>query len=73
MAWKNGEKGRNGLSDKITIGSSNGAELDTTIYDQREVWENVTVEILTDSKTGKTSIGWYKQDNSRNITGEEYE
>ena len=39
--------------DKIPI-------VETNMYDKREVHENCTVEILTNTKTGETSIGWYE-------------
>ena len=34
--------------------------VDSNIYDQEEVHENCTVQILRNSYTGKTSIGWWK-------------
>ena len=35
------------------------------VYDECEVHENCTVEIWRNSKTGKISIGWYKNNNER--------
>lgn len=36
----------------------------TNIFDEREVHENCTVEILKNSITGETSIGWYENERS---------
>ena len=38
--------------DKIPI-------VETNMYDKRTVIENATVEILENTKTGETSIGWW--------------
>lgn len=31
-------------------------------YDREEIIENCTVQILTNSKTGEVSIGWWRND-----------
>lgn len=31
-------------------------------YDQEEIIENCTVQILTNSRTGKQSIGWWRNE-----------
>lgn len=41
--------------DKIPI-------VETNLYDKRTVVENATVEILENTSTGETSIGWWKND-----------
>jgi hypothetical protein len=41
--------------DKIPI-------VETNLYDKRTVVENATVEILENTKTGETSIGWWKNE-----------
>ena len=43
-------------------GRPNGADqmAANNVYDQREVHENVTVEIWSNSETGETRIGWRK-------------
>lgn len=33
--------------------------LETNIFDEEEVYENCTVQILRNSVTGEESIGWY--------------
>ena len=33
-----------------------------SFYDQVEVYDNCTVEVLTNSKTGDISYGWWKND-----------
>ena len=35
---------------------------ETNIYDQEEIHENCTVQILRNSVTGETSIGWWKEE-----------
>lgn len=55
------------MEQRITLGSPEGAELDQTIYNKRTVYKNVTVEILEDTRTGKTSIGWYKQSDTEEV------
>lgn len=39
--------------DKIQI-------VETNMYDKKTVVKNATVEILENTKTGETSIGWYE-------------
>ena len=40
-------------------------EVKTNIFDQEELHDNCTVQILTNSVTGEVSIGWWK-----NVDGE---
>ncbi len=35
-------------------------ELEINVYDEEEIHENCTVQILRNSITGKTSIGWWE-------------
>lgn len=35
-------------------------EIEIFVYDQEEMHENCTVQILTNSKTGQLSIGWWE-------------
>ena len=37
-------------------------EIEANIYDQCERHENCTVEVLTNSVTGQTSVGWWKNE-----------
>ena len=41
-----------------------GAEMecDCNFYDKEELYENCTVQILTNTVTGKISIGWWKNE-----------
>ena len=57
------------LSDRLTE-AANALEyaqngVDTNLYNEKEVHENVTVEVWRNSYTGKTSIGWYENNNER--------
>lgn len=36
--------------------------VETNLYDKRTVVKNATVEILENTKTGETSIGWWEND-----------
>lgn len=38
-------------------------QVEYNIFDQCEHHENCTVEILSSSVTGETSIGWWRNDN----------
>lgn len=42
--------------------------VETNFYDQEDTIENCTVQILTNTVTGETSVGWW-----RNVGEEEYE
>ena len=33
-------------------------------FDEVKTYQNVTVQILRNSKTGETSVGWYRQPNT---------
>lgn len=35
---------------------------ETNVYDQEEIFEDCTVQILTNSVTGETSVGWWKNE-----------
>ena len=37
------------------------------IFDQEEIIENCTVQILTNSVTGQVSIGWWRNKEADNI------
>ena len=36
--------------------------VDMDVYDQEEIYENCTVQVLTNTVTGKVSIGWWRND-----------
>lgn len=42
-------------------------------FDEVEVHENVTVQILKNSKTGEVSVGWYRQPNTVDVPGADAE
>lgn len=37
-------------------------EVKTNMYDKEEIYPNCTVQILTNTITGETSVGWRKND-----------
>ena len=45
--------------------------IETNIFDEREIHTNCTVEIWRNSVTGETSIGWWDNDNPPAEMGEE--
>jgi len=50
---------------KLNMGSPEDWEFniaETNIYDKRTVIESATVEILENTTTGETSIGWWKNE-----------
>ena len=49
------------------------AELDPCKYVLVEKYKNVTVEVLKCPVCGEVTIGWYKQDNTEEISLEECE
>ena len=54
-----GQDDRTTPAPYMICGPSNGA---IPIYDECEIHENCTVEILRNSKTGEQSIGWWQSD-----------
>lgn len=42
--------------------SETKSQIETNIYDIEEIHTNCTVQILTNSITGETSVGWWKND-----------
>lgn len=38
-------------------------ETEVNIYDEVETYQNCTVEVLKNSVTGETSVGWWKNEN----------
>ena len=57
------------LSDKLdydfaravtaAIKELRGTKVTTSIYDQEEIHENCTVQVLTNTVTGEVSVGWW--------------
>lgn len=37
-------------------------KIETNFYDKEEIYENCTVQVLTNTKTGEVSIGWCKNE-----------
>lgn len=37
-------------------------QIETNIFDQREVYTNCTVQVLTNSVTGEVSVGWWRNE-----------
>ena len=43
--------------------------IETNLYDKAERYENCTVEVLTNTVTGETSIGWWRADEPPAVIG----
>ena len=54
----------------ITVKPDGIHELSPHIYHLEQRLKNVTVEILKCDVCGKVSIGWYKQENTEDVTDE---
>ena len=37
--------------------------IETNMFDKEEVFPDCTVQVLTNTVTGETSVGWWKNDN----------
>lgn len=37
--------------------------IETNLFDQEELYENCTVQVLTNSVTGECSVGWWENSN----------
>ena len=42
-----------------------GAEIETSIFNERTVYPNCTVEVWRNSVTGEVSVGWYRNDDGK--------
>ena len=36
--------------------------VETSVFDQEEIYPNCTVQVLTNSVTGEVSVGWWRND-----------
>lgn len=57
--------------DGITIKPDGEHELSACHFQLDKRLKNVTIEILVCPKCGKVSIGWYKQENTEDITDDQ--
>lgn len=48
--------GGNGKTDSTIV------KVETCFYDKEEIFENCTVQVLTNTVTGDVSIGWWKNE-----------
>ena len=37
-------------------------QVETNMFDKEEIYQNCTVQILTNTATGEVSVGWWKND-----------
>lgn len=52
------------LAIAIFLGFRTNKEIiQTSIYDKEEVFPDCTVQVLTNTVTGETSVGWWRNDN----------
>ncbi len=45
------------MDDKSKI-----VEIETNFYDREEIYENCTVQVLTNTVTGEVSVGWWRNE-----------
>lgn len=57
--------------DGISVRPDGVQELEACRYQLTQKLRNVTVEILTCPVCGKVSVGWYRQNNTEDITEDE--
>ena len=44
---------------KVTLVPENQVSINLDLYDQEETYPNCTVQVLTNTVTGETSVGWW--------------
>lgn len=49
-------------SPYMRCGPGDGAVIETRVFDEEEIHENCTVQILRNSVTGEVSIGWWENE-----------
>lgn len=47
---------------KAEGGKTEIVKVETNIYDKEEIYPDCTVQVLTNTATGETSVGWWKND-----------
>ena len=74
--FKNIERGKNWYSDYFdgeTICSDfiRDTIVESNIYDEEEIYYDCTVQVLRNSITGETSVGWFRNDNPPVLIGDD--
>lgn len=63
MQWRNISTtfagGDDRVSDKTFPADYEGGTIETNIFDEVEIYENCSVQILRNSVTGEESVGWW--------------
>lgn len=52
-----------GLWERIKELDKQLTKVETNVYDQEEIFPNCTVQVLTNTATGETSVGWWRNGN----------
>lgn len=48
------------LEEKLERAEAEVVKVETSFYDQEEVFHNCTVQVLTNTATGDVSVGWWR-------------
>lgn len=48
----------------ILTGMEQSQKVEINLFDKEEIFPNCTVQVLTNTATGETSVGWWKNDNA---------
>jgi Lar family restriction alleviation protein len=51
---------RHGKAVEIWNQRAEAVKVETNIYDKEEIFPDCTVQVLTNTATGETSVGWWK-------------
>lgn len=60
------------MDEKIYLDPDHTIELDPCVYQVDKILKNCTIEILKCPHCGKVSVGWYLQDDTEEISEEEF-
>lgn len=44
------------------VDATEAVKVETNIYDKEEIYPDCTVQVLTNTATGETSVGWWKNE-----------
>ena len=61
------------ISDVEKMNGFEQVQVVTNLFDKEEIYQNCTVQVLTNTVTGEVSVGWWKNDreDDRNGNGNE--
>ena len=51
------------IANGVTLRDHIPGKVETNIFDKEEIFPDCTVQVLTNTATGETSVGWWKNGN----------